>query len=107
MKRRSFLGLCGAALAAVPMRAATPGRFGIGQIGTRHAHAAGKIAAIAPSIDPADATRTLDVRGLVVTPGLVDIHAHVYTGTGEPRSYAGDNRIGRFDSHCSCGWTMP
>ncbi len=46
MKRRSFLGLCGAALATVPMRAATPGRLGIGQIGTRHAHAAGKIAAI-------------------------------------------------------------
>ncbi len=55
--------------------------------------AAGKIAAIAPSIDPADATRTLDVRGLVVTPGLVDIHAHVYAGTGEPRSYAGDNSV--------------
>jgi dihydroorotase len=28
-----------------------------------------------------------------VTPGLVDIHAHVYTGTGERHSYAGDNSI--------------
>ncbi len=23
------------------------------------------------------------------------------------RSYAGDSRIGRFDAHCSIGWTMP
>ncbi len=28
-----------------------------------------------------------------MTPGLVDIHAHVYTGTGEPRSYAGDSSV--------------
>ncbi len=25
-----------------------------------------------------------------VTPGLIDIHVHVYAGTGEPGSYAGD-----------------
>ncbi len=31
--------------------------------------------------------------GLYVTPGLIDIHVHVYTGTGEPRSYAGDNSL--------------
>ena len=23
------------------------------------------------------------------------------------RSYAGDTRIGRFEAHCSIGWTMP
>ena len=28
--------------------------------------------------------------GFYVTPGLVDIHAHVYAGTGERSSYAGD-----------------
>ena len=28
-----------------------------------------------------------------MTPGLIDIHTHVYTGTGEPRSYAGDNSV--------------
>jgi dihydroorotase len=28
-----------------------------------------------------------------VTPGLVDIHTHVYTGTGERGSYAGDNSV--------------
>jgi dihydroorotase len=51
--------------------------------------AGGKIAAIAPRIDAAAAT-TVDASGLFVTPGLVDIHAHVYAGTGEARSYAGD-----------------
>jgi dihydroorotase len=51
--------------------------------------AGGKIVAIAPKIDAAAAT-TVDASGLFVTPGLVDIHAHVYAGTGEARSYAGD-----------------
>ena len=55
--------------------------------------AGGQIAAVAAKLDPADALKTIDVAGLHVTPGLIDIHAHVYTGTGEPRSYAGDNSV--------------
>ena len=48
----------------------------------------------------------VDVSGLYVTPGLIDIHVHVYAGTGEKGSYAGDNsvypdgftfRVGRHD----------
>ena len=53
----------------------------------------GKIALVAASINPARALKTVNVRGLYVTPGLVDIHAHVYTETGERRSYAGDLSI--------------
>jgi dihydroorotase len=53
----------------------------------------GRIAAIAPTIDPADAAKTVDVSGLFVTPGVIDIHTHVYAGTGESRSYAGDNSV--------------
>ncbi|MCC6536739.1 MAG: amidohydrolase/deacetylase family metallohydrolase [Bryobacterales bacterium] len=53
----------------------------------------GRIAAVAASINPAQAAKTVDVKGLYVTPGLIDIHAHVYTGTGERGSYAGDNSI--------------
>jgi len=30
------------------------------------------------------------VRGLYVTPGLIDLHTHNYVGTGERNSYAGD-----------------
>jgi len=52
----------------------------------------GKIVAIAPKID-AQASTTVNASGLFVTPGLVDIHTHVYAGTGEPRSYAGDNSV--------------
>ena len=53
----------------------------------------GKIAAVAPRIDPAGASKIIDARGLFVTPGLVDIHTHVYAGTGEKGSYAGDNSV--------------
>ena len=53
----------------------------------------GKVAAVAPRINPADALKVVDVSGLYVTPGLVDIHVHVYAGTGEIGSYAGDNSV--------------
>ncbi|MEP7343191.1 MAG: amidohydrolase/deacetylase family metallohydrolase [Acidobacteriota bacterium] len=50
---------------------------------------AGKIAAVEKSIDPALATKVVDAKGLFVTPGLIDIHVHVYAGTGG-KSYTGD-----------------
>jgi dihydroorotase len=50
----------------------------------------GKIAEVAKSIDPATALKTVDIQGLYVTPGLVDIHVHAYASTGEEKSYAGD-----------------
>ena len=52
-----------------------------------------KVAAVAPEIDPAAALKVVDVAGLYVTPGLVDIHVHVFAGTGEKGSYAGDNSL--------------
>jgi dihydroorotase len=53
----------------------------------------GKVAAVAARIDPAEAFKVVDVSGYYVTPGLVDIHVHVYAGTGERGSYAGDNSV--------------
>ena len=38
----------------------------------------GKIAAVAPSIPENEARRTISARGLYVTPGLIDIHAHIF-----------------------------
>ena len=38
----------------------------------------GKIAAIAPAIPDDEATRVIDVSGRVVTPGLIDVHIHVF-----------------------------
>jgi dihydroorotase len=55
--------------------------------------AGGRIAAVADHIDPPEGARVVDASGLYVTPGLVDIHVHVYAGTGEARSYAGDNSV--------------
>jgi dihydroorotase len=55
--------------------------------------AAGRIAAVEPGLDPADAFKVVDVSGLYVTPGLIDIHTHVFAGTGEKGSYAGDNSV--------------
>lgn len=53
----------------------------------------GKVAAVAEHLDAADALKTVDVSGLYVSPGLVDIHVHVYGSTGERNSYAGDNSL--------------
>lgn len=54
----------------------------------------GTIAAVAPKIDPATALKTVDAAGLYVTPGLIDIHVHVFNGTGERAMYAaGDSSV--------------
>jgi len=53
----------------------------------------GKVAAVAANINPAEALKVVDASGHHVTPGLVDIHVHVYAGTGERGSYAGDNSL--------------
>jgi dihydroorotase len=37
----------------------------------------GRIAAVAPQLDPG-AAKIIDATGLIVTPGLIDTHAHVY-----------------------------
>jgi dihydroorotase len=50
----------------------------------------GKIAKVADHIAPDSALKTVEVKGLYVTPGLIDLHVHVYAGTGERMSYAGD-----------------
>ncbi len=39
---------------------------------------AGKIARVAPAINSSEAKQTVDVAGLYVTPGLIDIHVHIY-----------------------------
>jgi dihydroorotase len=54
----------------------------------------GKIAAVGPNLKPEDAAKTVDVTGLYVVPGLIDLHMHMYATTGEGGgSYAGDDSI--------------
>ena len=50
----------------------------------------GRIAAVEAGLPSSGAIKSIDVKGLYVTPGLIDLHVHVYNGTGERNSYAGD-----------------
>jgi len=43
----------------------------------------GKVAAVAKNIDPSLATQIVDAKGMYVTPGLIDLHAHVFAGTDD------------------------
>lgn len=50
----------------------------------------GRIAAVGPNLN---GKRNVDVSGLYVSPGLVDIHVHVFHTTLVPNAWAGDNSI--------------
>lgn len=41
----------------------------------------GKIKKIAKNIDPSESRQVVDAKGMFVTPGLIDIHGHVFAGT--------------------------
>jgi len=53
----------------------------------------GRIAEVAADIPAAKAAKVVDVSGLYVVPGLVDMHVHVYAGTGQRGAYCGDNSV--------------
>jgi dihydroorotase len=50
--------------------------------------AGGKIVEVAERIDESQAARTVDARGFLVVPGLVDLHAHVFFGTEPNADYS-------------------
>ena len=50
----------------------------------------GKVAAVAANIPTEQAAQVIDVNGLYVTPGLVDIHMHAYATPGHRGAWAGD-----------------
>ena len=52
----------------------------------------GTISAIAENIPASQAARTIDISSLYVTPGLVDIHTHVFAGS-MGREYTGENCV--------------
>ena len=42
--------------------------------------ASGRVARVAPDLPALEARQVLDARGKIVTPGLIDVHVHVYDG---------------------------
>jgi len=52
--------------------------------------AGGKIARVAKDIPAEQAAKVVNAQGLYVTPGLIDMHVHVYAGTGLKGVYTGD-----------------
>ncbi len=76
-----------------------------------------KIARVAPQIDSLQARKVVDCAGLYVTPGLVDIHVHVYAATarkenlhGDPSSFGAQGKLARRSTQVAprrCGLVDP
>ncbi len=58
----------------------------------------GRVAAVEYSIAAEKAAQVVDVSGLFVSPGLIDIHTHLFTTTNIPGAWAGDSSV-RPDSY--------
>src|SRR5215210_8504924 len=52
----------------------------------------GKIALVAKTIDSSQGSQVVNARGMYVTPGLIDIHGHVFAGT-EPDHYLSNGMV--------------
>ena len=48
----------------------------------------GKIVQVGSTIDAKGAVQVVDAKGLYVTPGLIDIHTHVFFGTNLDQTYS-------------------
>lgn len=51
----------------------------------------GKIALVAKNIDASKATQVVNAKGMYVTPGLIDIHTHVFWGVEPDHQYSNGN----------------
>lgn len=47
----------------------------------------GKILRVAPQIDAANAVKVVDVKGMYLSPGLIDLHVHVFAGNEIAQKY--------------------
>jgi dihydroorotase len=63
----------------------------------------GKIAAVAADIPASKAYKTVDVTGLYVTPGIIDMHVHVFSGWGP--EYTGESSVSPDDHAPRAGVT--
>jgi dihydroorotase len=65
------------------------GRDGVMDVAIRQ----GRIAAVEPGIEAKRARQVVEVKGLLVTPGLIDLHVHVFFTAGNPGAWAGDSSV--------------
>jgi dihydroorotase len=69
---------------------------------------AGLIARVAENIDPSQARKVVDASGLYVTPGLIDIHVHVYPRPGgegvDPDAFSFRSGVTTVADAGSTGW---
>jgi len=63
----------------------------------------GKVAEVAPNIPASKARKAVDVSGLYVTPGLIDLHVHVFFGEGS--EYMGVSSVAPDDHSFRSGVT--
>jgi len=59
------------------------------------AFAGGKVAAVAESIASSQAAETIDCSGLLVAPGMIDLHVHVYWGGSHYGIWPDDNCVAK------------
>lgn len=59
----------------------------------------GKVASVAANIAPSRAKDVVDASGLYVTPGLIDIHAHVFWGSEDNAAYSNGYSAVQPDDH--------
>ena len=68
----------------------------------------GLIARVAENIDPSQARKVVDASGLYVTPGLIDIHVHVYPRPGgegvDPDAFSFRSGVTTMADAGSTGW---
>ncbi len=55
--------------------------------------AGGRIVAVGTGLAAGAGTTVIDAAGLYVTPGLIDLHVHVFATTGVKGAWAGDNSV--------------
>ena len=65
----------------------------------------GKIIEIAPNIISKNAKKVIDATGLYVTPGLIDIHTHVFVGSKKDKFADGNNSLSADDFSFKAGIT--
>jgi dihydroorotase len=63
------------------------------------ARPSGRIALLAKNIDRSLGVQVVDANGMYVTPGLIDLHAHVFAGTEPDRSLSNGNSAISPDGH--------